>query len=148
MPGMQSLGQAEAHFTRQDYDQYPGCASSVLDAAGLAKALYSDAEGALNKDAAKAVLKANGTELIRARGQHATTIEARNGVLRNLLHVMEAELNRLDIPLVSTRLLHDVLFAADAFTFDSEVSPYSALFGRQPAMLPDLPVLDHEQQTK
>eukprot|EP00959_Pyramimonas_sp_CCMP1952_P387093 8112428-Pyramimonas_sp.AAC.1 len=35
-----------------------------------------------------------GTALrIRARGQHATTIEARNGILRHLLHVMEAELN-------------------------------------------------------
>eukprot|EP00959_Pyramimonas_sp_CCMP1952_P276708 5784120-Pyramimonas_sp.AAC.1 len=56
-----------------------------------------------------------------------------------VLHVMEAELNRLDIPLVPTRLLHEALFAANAFTFYSEVSPCNALFGRQPAMLPDLP---------
>eukprot|EP00959_Pyramimonas_sp_CCMP1952_P159727 3340740-Pyramimonas_sp.AAC.1 len=58
---------------------------------------------------------------------------------------MEAELNRLDIPLMFTRLLHEALFTASAFTFYDEVSPYSALFGRQPALLPDLPVLDHEQ---
>eukprot|EP00959_Pyramimonas_sp_CCMP1952_P195929 4096491-Pyramimonas_sp.AAC.1 len=82
---------------------------------------------------------------MRARGQHATTIEARNGILRHLLHVMEAELNLLDIPLVFTRLLHETLFAANAFTICNEVSP---LFGRQPAMLPDLPVLDHEQPTE
>eukprot|EP00959_Pyramimonas_sp_CCMP1952_P403969 8464786-Pyramimonas_sp.AAC.1 len=55
---------------------------------------------------------------------------------------MEAELNRLDTPFVSTRLLHQALFAASAFTFYSEVSPCSALFGRQPATLPDLPILD------
>eukprot|EP00959_Pyramimonas_sp_CCMP1952_P094330 1973169-Pyramimonas_sp.AAC.1 len=61
---------------------------------------------------------------------------------------MEAELNRLDIPLVFTRLLHEALFAASAFTSYSEVSPYNALFGRQPAMLPDLPVSDHEQPTE
>eukprot|EP00959_Pyramimonas_sp_CCMP1952_P119376 2495811-Pyramimonas_sp.AAC.1 len=43
--------------------------------------LYSDGEGALNNDAAKAVLKAEGTELrMRARGQRATIIEARNGI--------------------------------------------------------------------
>eukprot|EP00959_Pyramimonas_sp_CCMP1952_P225992 4726087-Pyramimonas_sp.AAC.1 len=107
---------------------------------GPAKVLYSDGEDALNHDTAKAVLKAKGTELrIRARGQHATTIEARNGIIRHLLHVVEAELNRL---------LHEALFAADAFTFYDEAFPCSALSGRQPAMLPDLPVLDHEQLTE
>eukprot|EP00959_Pyramimonas_sp_CCMP1952_P213833 4474319-Pyramimonas_sp.AAC.1 len=116
---------------------------------GLAKVLYSDGEGALNNDTAKAVLKAKGTELrMRARGQRATTIEARSGRLRHLLHVMEVELNRLDIPLVFTRLLHEALFAANAFTFYNEVSPCNALFGRQPAMPADLPVLDHEQPTE
>eukprot|EP00959_Pyramimonas_sp_CCMP1952_P009733 203089-Pyramimonas_sp.AAC.1 len=81
-------------------------------------------EGALNNDVANAVLKAKGTELrMRARGQRATTIEARNGILRQLLHVMEAEVNSLDIPLVFTRLLHDALFATSAFTFYTEVSP-------------------------
>eukprot|EP00959_Pyramimonas_sp_CCMP1952_P233455 4879044-Pyramimonas_sp.AAC.1 len=82
---------------------------------GPAKVLYSDGESALNNDAAKAVLKATGTELRkRARGQHAATIEARNGILRHLLRAMEAELNRLDIPLVFTRLLREALFAANA----------------------------------
>eukprot|EP00959_Pyramimonas_sp_CCMP1952_P363023 7601794-Pyramimonas_sp.AAC.1 len=113
---------------------------------GPAKVLYSDGEGALNKDTAEAVLKAKGTELrIPARGQRATTVEARNGILRHLLHAVEAELIRLDIPLVFTRLLHEALFAANAFTFYHAVSPCTALFGRQSAMLPDLPVLDHEQ---
>eukprot|EP00959_Pyramimonas_sp_CCMP1952_P071316 1489197-Pyramimonas_sp.AAC.1 len=75
---------------------------------GPAKVFFSDREGALNNDIARAVLKAKGTELkIRARGQHATTTEARNGILRHLLHVMEVEPNRLDIPLVFTRLLHE-----------------------------------------
>eukprot|EP00959_Pyramimonas_sp_CCMP1952_P134719 2819395-Pyramimonas_sp.AAC.1 len=72
---------------------------------------------------------------MRARGQHATTTEARNDRMRHLLHAMETELNSLDIPLVFTRLLHDALFAASAFTFYSEVSPCNALFGRQPAIL-------------
>eukprot|EP00959_Pyramimonas_sp_CCMP1952_P338865 7096510-Pyramimonas_sp.AAC.1 len=75
--------------------------TSILDAYhqcwmrfGPAKVLCSDGEGALNNDTAKTVLKAKGAEpRIHARGQHATTIEARNGRLRHLLHVMEAELN-------------------------------------------------------
>eukprot|EP00959_Pyramimonas_sp_CCMP1952_P089730 1877568-Pyramimonas_sp.AAC.1 len=65
---------------------------------GPAKVLYYDGEGAFNNDTAKAVLKATGTELrIRARGQHAATIEARSTRLRHLLHVMELN-SRLDIP--------------------------------------------------
>eukprot|EP00959_Pyramimonas_sp_CCMP1952_P142034 2973217-Pyramimonas_sp.AAC.1 len=60
---------------------------------GPAKVLYSDGEGALNNDTAKAVLKAKSIDFrIRARGQHAATTEARHGILRHLLHVMEAEL--------------------------------------------------------
>ena len=91
---------------------------------GPAKVLYSDGEGALNNDTAEAALKAKGTELrIRARGQHATTIEARNGILRHLIHVVESELQRLDKPLVFTRLLHEALFACNAFTFFNELSP-------------------------
>eukprot|EP00959_Pyramimonas_sp_CCMP1952_P216358 4525183-Pyramimonas_sp.AAC.1 len=90
-------------------------------------------EGApINNDTAKTVLKANGTELrIRARGQHATTIATRHGRLRHLLHVMDSDFNRLDIPLVFTRLLHEALFAADSFTFYSEVYRCNVLFGRQ-----------------
>ena len=49
---------------------------------GTAEVLYSDGEGALNTDAAKDILSSRGAELrIRARGQRATTIEARSGVL-------------------------------------------------------------------
>lgn len=111
-----------------------------------AMVLYSDGEGALNNDAAKAVLKAKGTEMrTRARGQHATTINAR---FRHLLHAMETAVKRLYILLVFTRLLHEALFAANVFTFCNEVSPRSAMFGRQTTMLPDLSVLDHEQPTE
>eukprot|EP00959_Pyramimonas_sp_CCMP1952_P439508 9200934-Pyramimonas_sp.AAC.1 len=99
---------------------------------GPAEVLHSDGEGALKHDTAKAVLEAKGIELrTRARGQCATTTEARNGIFRHLLHVMEFALNRLDIPTVFTRLLHEALFAASAFTFCSEVSPSGALFGRR-----------------
>eukprot|EP00959_Pyramimonas_sp_CCMP1952_P280124 5856158-Pyramimonas_sp.AAC.1 len=52
------------------------------------------------------------------------------------------------MPLVCTRLLHEAWFAASAFTFYNEVSPDNTLFERQPAMLPDLPDLDHEQPTE
>eukprot|EP00959_Pyramimonas_sp_CCMP1952_P379218 7943613-Pyramimonas_sp.AAC.1 len=81
--------------TGQDNDQYHGCVPSVLDAVWTCKGTLLRWRGALKNDTAKAVLKAKGTELrVRARGQHATTLGARNGILRHLRHVMEAELNR------------------------------------------------------
>eukprot|EP00959_Pyramimonas_sp_CCMP1952_P189016 3953417-Pyramimonas_sp.AAC.1 len=54
--------------------------------AKAAKARYSDGGGAFNNDAAKAALEAEGIELrIRARGQRATSIAARNGIIRRPL---------------------------------------------------------------
>eukprot|EP00959_Pyramimonas_sp_CCMP1952_P218133 4562395-Pyramimonas_sp.AAC.1 len=63
------------------------------------KILYSDGEGAFNNPTAKHILASRGTDLrIRARGQHATTIEARNGLLRHTMHHIEQELKDRDIP--------------------------------------------------
>eukprot|EP00959_Pyramimonas_sp_CCMP1952_P293794 6144665-Pyramimonas_sp.AAC.1 len=94
---------------------------------GPAKAFYSDGEGALKGDVAKAAPMAKSAELwARARGQRAATREARNGRLRHLLRVVEAELKRLDAPHVFTRLLHDALFVAAAFPFYNEASPCNA----------------------
>eukprot|EP00959_Pyramimonas_sp_CCMP1952_P379729 7954382-Pyramimonas_sp.AAC.1 len=71
--------------TRWNYDQQLRRASSLVDAV-LACQIYSDREGALNNDTAKAALKTQSVELrIRARGQRATAIDAGNGILRHLI---------------------------------------------------------------
>ena len=105
--------------------------------------LYSDGEGGLNNDAAKKAFANKGTVLkIRAPGQHATSIESRNGILRATLHIMEEELKRHNIPVVFKRLLAEAMFATNAFTFYNGMSPYNALTGRQPQCLPDLETPD------
>ena len=110
---------------------------------GPFQVLYSDGEGGLNNDTAKAQLAHKGTTLrIRAPGQHATSIESRNGLLRGTLHLMEEELKRHNIPIVFERLLAEGVFATNAFTFYNGCSPYQAHTGRQPPMLPDLDTLD------
>ena len=83
---------------------------------GPARFLYSDGEGALSNPTATELLRAKGTELrIRARGQHATSIESRSGILRHTMHVMEDVLKTHDIPRVLTRLRHEALFVCNAF---------------------------------
>eukprot|EP00959_Pyramimonas_sp_CCMP1952_P181136 3787626-Pyramimonas_sp.AAC.1 len=54
---------------------------------------------------------------VRAPGQHATSIESRNGILRGALHMIEQELNRHNIPVVFTRVLAEGIFVINAFTF-------------------------------
>ena len=110
---------------------------------GPAQVLYSDAEGGFHNDTAKSALQRLGTELrIRAPGQHAVHIEARNAILRHTLHVMEEDLKRHDITISFPRLLGEAIFVTNSFTFYNGVSPYNAYTGRQPPFLPDLETLD------
>ena len=57
--------------------------------------LYCDGEGGLNNEVAKTRLAAIGAELrARAPGPRATAIEARNGILRMTLHLIEEDMKR------------------------------------------------------
>eukprot|EP00959_Pyramimonas_sp_CCMP1952_P007261 152421-Pyramimonas_sp.AAC.1 len=59
---------------------------------GPATSMYFDGEGRLISDAATAILKAAGAELrVHASVQRAAAIEARDGVLRRALHVVDEE---------------------------------------------------------
>ena len=93
-------------------------------------------------------MKGEGAELrIRAPGQHAITIAARNGILRGAMHPMEEDLKKRDIPINCKRLFAEALFACNACAFYNCVPPYNALLGRRPARLPDLDVPDRESLT-
>ena len=60
--------------------------------------LYADGEGGLNNADARTRLAHAGTKLInRASGQHAHYVEARNAILRDTMHKLEAELVRQGI---------------------------------------------------
>ena len=97
---------------------------------GPLKTLYSDGELGLDNDESKVELRRLGTELrIRAPGQHARTVESRNGVLRHVMHLIEEGFKayKLDIPF--KRLLGEGFFVCNAFTFYNGVSPYNSLTG-------------------
>eukprot|EP00959_Pyramimonas_sp_CCMP1952_P261663 5471667-Pyramimonas_sp.AAC.1 len=66
----------------------------------------------------EAMMANKGTTLrIRAPGQHATSIEPRNGIPRGTLHMIEEELNIHNIPIVFTRALAEGISVTNAFTF-------------------------------
>ena len=108
------------------------------------KLIIVDGEGALNSDRFKDKVGRGRTKIIpRAPDQHAVHIERRNAILRHTLHLLEAELKRHNIVLPFPELLSEANFVCNAFTFIGGVSPYNAVFGRQPAFLPDLQTLDY-----
>ena len=82
----------------------------------------------------------------KAPGQHAHYIEARNGILRHTMHLIETDLKRSDIIIPFSRLLGEAIFVVNAFTFYNGCSPYNAVFGRQPACLPDLENIDFDKE--
>eukprot|EP00959_Pyramimonas_sp_CCMP1952_P323227 6763911-Pyramimonas_sp.AAC.1 len=59
---------------------------------------------------------------VRAPGQHATSTESRDGILRGTLHMIEEELNRHNIPVLFTRVSAEGIFVTNAFTFYNGVS--------------------------
>ena len=105
--------------------------------------LYTDGELGFNNEKSIAELNRLGTELrVRAPDQHARIAEARQSMLRHVMHMIEAELDRHGQEIPFSRLLAEALFVVNAFSFYNGVSPYNALTGRQPACLPDLENID------
>ena len=116
---------------------------------GPFKILMSDGEPGLNCETARTELKRIGTDLrINAPLQHASIVEARQSMLRHVMHMIEEEFKRASNQTVTipfARLYAEALFVVNAFSFYNGVSPYNAHTGRQPAFLPDLENIDFEK---
>jgi len=100
---------------------------------------YVDGERGFNSDYAKAFFTRLGIKLeTRAPNQHARFIERRGAILRITMHLIEEQCAREGIEINFDSLLSEGIFAGNAFTYVGGVSPYNALYGRQPLCLPDL----------
>ena len=110
---------------------------------GPFKILYSDREKGVNNPNSIAELKRLGTELrVRPPGQHANLAEARQSMLRHVMHMIEEELKRQGTPIPFSRLYAEAIFVVNAFSLYNGVSPYNADTGLQPACQPDLENID------
>eukprot|EP00971_Amphidinium_carterae_P242348 4812008-Amphidinium_carterae.1 len=71
-----------------------------------------------------------------APGQHARVADRRAALLRDAVHKVEGQLYDEGISTPFTRVLADCVFCTNSlWTFDG-ASPYNALLGRQPHILP------------
>lgn len=106
---------------------------------GPMQELYFDGESGLTTDYAKAHLKRLGVDLkIRAPGQHAQYAERHGALLRIVMHLTEDQCKREGIPITMKMLVTQSLFVLNAMTTVGDSSPYNAVLGRQPAILPPL----------
>ena len=110
---------------------------------GPPEILYMDGEsGMWRPDIADRIRRLGCDFKLRAPQQHARYIERRGAVLRAQLHTMEEQLEREGIVYTFPALLAEAVFAGNSLTHVGGSTPYQAVYGRQPWMLPPLETPD------
>ena len=100
---------------------------------------YIDGESGLNTDEARAHIKRQGSTFrLRAPQQHARFIERRGAVLRVSMHTAEGQCVQEGLQISTNMVLALSVFAGNALTTVGTGTPYQAVYGRQPLMLPPL----------
>ena len=76
---------------------------------------------------------------MRAPNQHARFIERRGSILRDMLHRMDSQLASESISNIPfAQRLSEMTFAMNALLSIDGTSPYNAVYGRVPHLLPDI----------
>ena len=106
---------------------------------GAPEYIVADGEGALASDTAATLLDRWGCQrILRAPGQHAEMVERHHEILRQQLHVIGSQLAELGIVVEFVIQLAEAVLAKNALLSVGNESPYKALYGRVPNMLPQL----------
>jgi hypothetical protein len=113
---------------------------------GPPKTLVCDGEAALAGERASQLLSHWGVSRIpRAPNQHAQLIERRGALLRDQLHRIDAQLNEESLTVPFKMRLAEATFAGNALISVNKATPYQAVLGRTPALLPQLSLTDAAQ---
>ena len=113
---------------------------------GPMKELYFDGEGGLNTPRAQAQLRRHGIEpKPRAPGQHIRLIDRRSALVRVTMHTTEEQAKREGLEISFDVLWASSVFAGNALITVGDSTPYQAVFGRQPGMLPALEMPDYPE---
>ena len=78
----------------------------------------------------------------RAPGMHGRYIERRGAMLRDSIHRGKTQCDAEGISVTFERLLSEFTFAGNAFVSVNGTTPYNALYGRTPNMLPGIEILN------
>lgn len=104
---------------------------------GAPNLIVADGEKGLDSEEAKQWLDRFHSEIKpKARGQHAQTVERHHELLRQTLHRVEDQLKEESIHLPFDVVLAECMFVNNAMLTVGDATPYQAVFGRTPVMLP------------
>lgn len=105
---------------------------------GPMQVLIFDGETGLDDPAATQYFELKGiTKRTSAPGQHVRICDRRTQVLRDTVHKISSQLSEEGISLPLSRVLAEATYAGNALTSIRGVSPYTAVLGRVPPLLPD-----------
>ena len=113
---------------------------------GAPKELIVDGESGITVSAkTTAYLARKGTKLhTRAKDQHARFVERRGALLRDTVHRVQSQLRQegiSDVPFHS--VLSEAVFAGNAMLTVNGSTPYNAVYGRVPRVLPGIDQVDN-----
>eukprot|EP00435_Cladocopium_sp_Y103_P057491 s245_g19.t2 len=105
---------------------------------GPMQVLIFDGETGLDDPAATQYFELKGiTKRTSAPGQHVRICDRRTQVLRDTVHKISSQLSEEGIAVPLSRVLAEATYAGNALTSIRGVSPYTAVLGRVPPLLPD-----------
>ena len=104
------------------------------------KELILDGEsGIVVSEVTNTYLRRHGIELRgRAKDQHARYVERRGALLRDTVHRIEAQLDVEGIAIPFSHILSEAIFCGNALLTIRDSSPYNAVYGRVPRILPGI----------
>ena len=80
--------------------------------------------------------------MLKAPGQHAQVVERRTAILRHQLHKIDSQLEIEGLQVPFALRLAEATFAGNSLTIVGKHTPYQAVLGMQPALLPQLALTD------
>ena len=114
---------------------------------GAPKEAFHDEERGITADLTQLLLATHGTKFIPKPDQkHAQYIERRGALLGDILHKITSELRSRNITVPSPQVLAEAVFASNALLTVNGMTPYNAVLGRTPPLLPGLNQLEFPDQ--
>ena len=113
---------------------------------GPMRELIMDCESGVAKSSTtQEYLKRHGIKFVpRAPSQHARVIERRGALLRDTIHRIDEQLKAEGIDIPFDFRLSEAVFAGNALITINNTTPYNAVYGRVPRLLPNLDAMDSE----
>ena len=114
---------------------------------GPPKELIMDGEGGISgSDDAKLFLNHHGVRLVvRPKETHARYIERRGALFRDCVHRLVTQCNNDGLNVPFDRVLAEAVFAGNALLTVNGSTPYNAVYGRVPHVLPSADQLDYPE---